>query len=199
MSRRPRCRAAALGLLLAGCSFLEPRADPTRFFVLSPVTDAGAAVADPGLAIVLGPVLVPDYLVRPEIVSRTGPNQVDPSRLDRWAEPIDRALVRVLCLDLAALLPRSSVVAFPAAAGAKPDVTIEIEIDAFEAERAGPVRLAGRWHVRSARDPPRAAREFRLERPLEGGETPAIVAGMSDLLAELAGDIAAELGAGTAH
>jgi uncharacterized lipoprotein YmbA len=127
-------------------------------------------------------------------VRRAGPNQLEPSRVDRWAEPVDRALVRVLCLDLGALLPQSSVVPFPA--GDKPSLEIEIDLAAFEADAKGTARLRARWHVRDAE--PRVVRECKLEREAESSETPAVVAAMSALLADLAACIAAELGAGGA-
>jgi uncharacterized lipoprotein YmbA len=194
--RIARLSLAALGLLCA-CSILDPRADPTRFFVLSPSAQAGAeGAADPAAAIAVGPVRMPDYLLRPELVRRVGPNQLEPSRVDRWAEPIDRALLRVLCLDLAALLPRSTVIPYPAPAGEKPALQIELELSAFEADRAGAARLQARWEVRDRKG--RTVHGCSLEREAGSGETPAMVAALSELLADLSRSIAAELGAGAA-
>ena len=182
MKKKPPLRAALALALLCGCSILEPRPDPTRFFVLSEAAPAGAApAADPELMIALGPVHLPDYLLRPELVRRLGPNQLEPSRADRWGEPIDRALVRVLCLDLAALLPRSTIVAFPAPAGEKAALQIEIDVAGFEADGAGMARLAARWRVRGGDRP--AAGERLLEREAQSGETHDVVAAMSALLA----------------
>ena len=193
-------RLARLSVLffLAGCSILEPRADPTRFFVLSPaVPPDGAAVAEPALVVAVGPVRLPDYLLRPELVRRAGPNQLEPSRVDRWAEPLDRALLRVLCLDLAALLPHSSIVPFPVAPSDKPALQVELELTAFEGDRAGHVRLEGRMYLRDLAHGSRVAREFRLERAAANGETPELVATLSSMLSELAAVIAHEVGAGS--
>ena len=80
--------ACAALALLSGCSLLEPRQDPTSFFVLSPEAQADAASAAGDAEktqIALGPVRLPDYLLRPELVRRSGPNQLEPSRVDRWA------------------------------------------------------------------------------------------------------------------
>jgi len=212
-TRPPALRGLALATCLAlvalvaitamtGCSILEPRADPTRFFVLAPVAGGEAAPAaagnapGPALVIVLGPVVLPDYLLRPEIVRRTGPNQLEPSRVDRWGEPLDRAILRVLCLDLASSLPGSSVVPFPAAPGARPDAAIEIEIVGFEADSAGVVRLQGRWRFRAPHEAAEGFREIGLERSVGSPETPDVVAGMSALLAELARGLAVELETG---
>ena len=85
-----------LGILCSGCSILEPREDPTRFFVLSPGgAETLAPESDAKLSITVGPLRLPAYLLRPEIVTRAGENELDPSPFDRWAEPIDGAILRV--------------------------------------------------------------------------------------------------------
>ena len=182
-------------LLVGACTFLEPRADPTRYFVLAPLAAPAAPAASAQLAVVVGPLQLPDYLLRPEIVRLAGPNQVQPSQMDRWAEPIDRAVLRVLCLDLAALLPSSSVVPFPARAS-QAAVGVEIEVVAFEADPAGTTRLEGIWHLRDAPEGQRDGHTFRLERPAGSVETAEVVLAMSELVRELAEQIAAELGTG---
>ena len=184
-------------LLIGACSFLEPCADPTRYFVLAPETTNAALTESTQLTLVVGPVQLPDYLLRPEIVRRAGPNQVEPSQIDRWAEPIDRAFLRMLWLDLAVRLPQCSVVPFPSSAS-KDAVGVEIEVMAFEADRAGIARLEGSWHLRDAPEGQRAAHAFRLERAAGSGETAAVVGAMSGLVGELAGQIAGELGGGAA-
>jgi len=187
--------ACAALALLSGCSLLDPRQDPTRFFVLSPEAqaDAASAAGDAEKTLIaLGPVRLPDYLLRPELVRRSGPNQLEPSRVDRWGEPLDRAVSRVLCLDVAALLPNSQVVPFPAPAGEKPALQIEIDVTAFEADRAGATRLEARWRWRSGTRS--VARAGTFERAAGSGETAAAVSAMSALLAELAQSIAADLG-----
>src|SRR4029077_20509436 len=72
--------AAGLGALLLGaCSLLAPR-DRSRFYVLTPlaVTDPTSSATPPGrrMALGLGPVNVPSYLDRPEIVTRVNPNEL---------------------------------------------------------------------------------------------------------------------------
>ena len=60
-----------LGILCSGCSILEPREDPTRFFVLSPGgAETLAPESDAKLSITVGPLRLPAYLLRPEIVTR---------------------------------------------------------------------------------------------------------------------------------
>lgn len=200
-----RALAAALAALaLSACTVLEPRADPTRFFVLAPRAAQGAAAADAAdgaaradgtPAVLVGPLRLPDYLLRPEVVRRVGPNQLEPSRVDRWAEPLDKAFLRVLALDLAALLPRGSVLAHPAPSAERPALQIELDAAAFEGDREGRVRLAGLWSLRDLRASDRTVHPFALERQAASPETPALVEAMSALVAELAAEIARTTGA----
>ena len=182
------------GLLLCACSVLEPREDPTRWFVLSPAGEASGAPAPAARLVVVGPLRLPDYLLRPELVRRAGPNELQPSRVDRWSEPLDRAMLRVLCLDLMALRPGERIAPFPADAGEQPAGSIEIVVTAFEADAAGLVRLQGLWRLRGANGQGGEARDFRLERAAASGETGDVVAAMSGLLQDLAGDVASALG-----
>jgi len=144
-------------------------------------------------------VRLPDYLLRPEIVRRAGENQLEPSGVDRWAESVDRAFARVLCLDLAARLPKGTVVAFPEAASEDSAVRVEVEVTAFEGTTAGLVHLDARFTVRDPRTGSRIARESRLERAASGEGTAAVVAAMSAAIGELADAIARELAAVSAR
>jgi len=184
------------GLLLCACSVLEPREDPTRWFVLAPAGEARAAPSPAARLVVVGPLRLPDYLLRPELVRRAGANELQPSRVDRWSEPLDRAVLRVLCLDLAALRPDDRVVAFPAEAGEQPAGSIEVAVTAFEADAAGLARLQGSWRLRGASGAGGPSRDFRLERAAESGEAPAVVGAMSGLIEELAKELATALGGG---
>ena len=94
MIRHHASRAAALlftagALALAGCAGV---ADPTRYYVLSsapaaPGDSAPTAISTTGVGI--GPVLVPGYLNRTQIVTRGANDVVEISTYHRWAEPLE--------------------------------------------------------------------------------------------------------------
>src|SRR6185437_10868913 len=112
-------RSIVLGaLLMAGCgTLLAPRHDPTSFFILAALPANGAvgsaSSAARALSIGLGPVQLPDYLQRDEIITRTGPNRVVISETDRWAEPLGDSFRRVLGNDLSGRLDGADVVPYP--------------------------------------------------------------------------------------
>ncbi|QYM79551.1 PqiC family protein [Horticoccus luteus] len=98
--------AASLALF-AGCNVLpKPGPDPTRYFVLTDSTPAGAP-AEPsaerpvnGLVIGLRTLDVPGYLKSRSIVVRDGANEVTYQDYARWAEPLEVGLGRTLRLCL---------------------------------------------------------------------------------------------------
>ena len=71
--------------LLTGCG----RSIPPRFYVLSPLPRGQQVSApDKPLVIGIGPVELPPYLDRPQIVSRPDANRIALAEFDRWAEPL---------------------------------------------------------------------------------------------------------------
>jgi uncharacterized lipoprotein YmbA len=108
-----------LGIAVVGCSVLSPQEDRTRYFVLRPVASSGSTVpagiagADHTVTIGLGPVSVPRYLDRPEVVTRLTDTEFSASETDRWGEPLDTGVSQVLAQDLSSELPGLEVEPFP--------------------------------------------------------------------------------------
>jgi len=133
---------------------LEPKPDPSRFFVLTPVPDAGVAApialgsggSAPSLG--LGPVTLPAYLSRPEIVTRAEPNRIDLSDHDRWAEPLDKNFSAVLAQNLGTLLSTPKVVTYPWYRPATFDYQVAVEVSCFDTDTAGTATLKARWEIR---------------------------------------------------
>ncbi len=181
-------RYTLLGVvLLAGC--LGPRQDTSALFLLSPVPPP-AAESTIAVAIGLGPITIPGYLDRPQVIVRISDNQIALSEADRWAEPLAANIARTLEENLTALLPGSSYVAFPWYLSEEPDVALALEFRRFEADQTGAVTLDATWSLERA--------GVRIDRGdaliAEGADAPdrvAAVAAHSRALAELSRQIAA--------
>jgi uncharacterized lipoprotein YmbA len=143
-------------VMVAGCSLtsvLEPRKDPTRFYVLAPMDASSRAVpliysaggASKVIAIGLGPVKFPAYLAREEIVTHSTANRVDVSDIDQWAEPLDKNFVSVLAQNLTILLG-AQVKTFPWYRTAL-DYQIALDVERFDTDSAGTAIIIGRWEI----------------------------------------------------
>lgn len=173
--------------LLAGCVTLSsPNA---QLYTLSasngdapPPTEQDAAQL-PVLAI--GPVDLPDYLRRPQIVSREGQNRIQVAEFDRWAAPLNEQVERVLAENLAARLPQLVVVNYREQRF-RPRYRITMSIERFERQGDGRVRLAGRWTLANAETGAALlSRRDSIDVPVQGQGYEAVAAAQSMALAKL--------------
>ena len=199
--------AMALGALLAigGCA---PREAPSRFYVLTPVAAgapmvdrpaSGAAATAPAPAdarpptVGVGPVRLPGYLDRPQIVTRKSPDQVDLGEFDRWAEPLADAIPRTVAENLAALLPNERVALFPWAGPRSIAYQVLVDVARFDGAPGGDVVLEGSWRILGPDRKDLAERRFAITEACGGPGYPPLVAAMSRALGALSRDIAAAL------
>ena len=175
---------------LAACTIFAPRPDSSRFFTLTPIggaESASGALRDRTLGI--GPITLPNYLDRPELVTRVGPNEVRNATFDYWAGSLQKQFASTLAQNLQTLLGPSAIVTSPWYPGSPPDVSVEVDVVEFERGPDGEARLVARWRLSKAGKDAHAA-EARLTRPTT--EDPAsTVAALSELLAQFSRDIAA--------
>jgi uncharacterized lipoprotein YmbA len=137
---------------MGGCSPLAPRPDYSKFFVLTPISDpsvpsAPVTSARP-LAIGLGPVDFPDYLKRPQVVTRTSANELDFSPVDRWGEPLEVNFNRVLSENLSQLLGTSDIIDYPWSRRTDINYQVVINVQRFETDSNGQSQLRARWIIR---------------------------------------------------
>jgi uncharacterized lipoprotein YmbA len=179
----------SLGLLLAGCG----SSPPNNFYVLS----AHAFPAPSGVAPALGvgPISIPEYLGRQNMVYNRVENTVQVAGQDMWAEPLGDGIQRVLVLNLTGLLNTQSVTIFPWRPERAPEFGIEVnllQLDANENEAL----LTADWLVyRPGNAGPGSRRISRLRLPLPPGapEPEQVAAAYSTLLFQLSEIIAAAI------
>jgi len=141
--------ALAVGACLTGCSFLKPAKSTARYFVLTPTPASGSAAAPSGsMAVGVGQVKLPAYLLNTSLAIRQGTNQIDYLTSDLWAERLDTGFQRVLAANLAVLLPADRVLL---SAWQKDAVAAEayVIIEQFDVDASGRGALAVRWRILS--------------------------------------------------
>lgn len=189
----------SLGLIgAAGCSsLLAPRPDRSKFYVLTPEPSAGQvsqASAGAGMSIGLGPITTPDYLDRPEIVTRTGPNELHLSENDRWAEPLGVGFAHVLARDLAARLSAAQIHSFPWYNSTPINYQVEIQVHHFETDSSGRSELVAHWAIVNGRTHDIIdSASTTLARSGSPGDTAVGVAALSQILGEFSDQIATRL------
>ena len=135
-----------LGVLTAtGCSFLEPKPDSSRYFLLRPMAESGSTPRSNDLILGLGPVTVPDYLDRIEMLEHVGPYEVRYSARDRWVEPLGTQIERTLAENLEALLRPQALVAYPWYRDAGVGFQVEVSFSPIRPDQEGAWREMAEW------------------------------------------------------
>jgi uncharacterized lipoprotein YmbA len=186
--------AGLLGAVLLGLTSCS--SPPTRFYVLShlPSSAQPSTAAEQGLAIGVGPVQLPDYLDRPQIVTRSSDNELKLANFAQWAESLQDNFAQVLADNLAILLPTRQVPVFPWSRTTPIDYQVKVKVIRFDRTAGGESVLNARWSIISG-DGSRAliVRESSYSVLPEGDDHAATVAAMNQTLALFSRDIAAAL------
>jgi hypothetical protein len=134
-------------MALAGCG----TSAPTRFYVLSPIpaSEEGSRVVldERCLAIGIGPITLPQYLERPQIVTRLGSNEMKLADFDQWAEPLKDNVSRVLSENLSALLCADAMAIFPWTGSTPVDYQVQVEVIRLDGRLGGEAMLTARWAI----------------------------------------------------
>ncbi|MBP2676051.1 MAG: hypothetical protein H6Q84_2891 [Deltaproteobacteria bacterium] len=185
MMRRLAAHVLLYSLAVAGAGCASPR---SSFYTLSPPAKPEAASA--GYSVAVGPVSVPEVVDRPQIVVRSGPNQVSIDEFHRWASPLPEEIARAVAGNLGSApgTPQVSVYPGPASTGARYRVVIDVM--SFDSAPGDSATLDAVWIVRSGQDgPPRTGRTTVREAAQENSY-PALVAAHGRALGKLSADIA---------
>ena len=182
---------------LGGCAGTKPSKFYTLNSLSAPGERSGAVSAERGIAVAVGPVAIPDYLDRPQILTRSGPRELKLAEFDRWAGSFEQDVSRVLTENLSALLAPDNVIVlrwgrdaypFPAA------FRVGVDVTRFEGTIGESVILAARWSVSREEDRKILfVHESILKEPVEGQDYDALVEAMSRALAGLSREIAAAI------
>jgi len=182
-------------LVLGGCLGGGSQTPPTRYFVLNslhtaqnknhPVAELKDAV------VVVGPLTLTQVLDRPQIIIRQSNNEIRVLDLDRWAEPLQENLTRVVVDNLAVLLSNGRVIRFPPARSIPVTYQIIIEVTRFDGNPKEQVMLRARWGILGDNgDSVLLKQESVLNEPSNGDTIAEMVSAQSRLVAKFSRDLA---------
>lgn len=142
----------SLAALIGGCA--TPSV-PANFYLLAaqPPAQAGLPPVPQNTWIGLGPIALPAYLDRPELVIRGSAHRLQVSDFDLWAGPLGREVTRVIETNLAGLLGTHRIVAHPWRPGLPVDWQLEIDIVQLDHFSDGTTHLRAHWSLFGATGP----------------------------------------------
>lgn len=180
-------------LALSGC--LRNNASP-QFYMLNAGSVTNTEIKPLPLAqdtvVGLGPVRIPEYLNRPQMVTAVSENQYRLDEQHRWAERLDQNISRALLQSLSGQLGAVQIVRHPWPQRQNIDYQASIDILELHRDAGGQSRLAAQWEIKN-RDRTLAGRRFACELPVAQDDYEALVKAQSECLKRLSTDIAGAL------
>ncbi|MDH3445383.1 MAG: PqiC family protein [Deltaproteobacteria bacterium] len=136
----------ALGALTTGCAS-TPK---SRFYTLS--ATAAPVATTSTLSVIVGPVSVPAVVDRPQIVVDMGANQVRLEDFNRWAEPLQNNIARVVADNLVQMLGTPRVNLLAQTSSTNSDYRAAVDVQSFQSAPGKAAMLDAIWTVRRTTD-----------------------------------------------
>lgn len=195
--RDNRLALAVLIVTISLCGCVAVNKTPIRYYTLSSVQPAGRQM-DPSpvttpVTVGVGPIDIPDYLERPQILLREGDHGITVAEHDRWAGTLKQEISRVLVENIGGLLPSGSTVLYWKR-NVPIDCRVSVDVTRLDVIPGSSVTMEAQWAVfMKDRKAPVLLRTRRFSEPLEKNDIAAAVSAIGKALGKLSGEISAEV------
>jgi len=131
----------ALAVCLSACA---GKSASSKFYVLNSLPQPALSAGE-GIVIGVFPVSMPDYLDRPQIVTRVSENELKLDEFSRWAEPLKDSFTRALVQNLSTILNTAKVIKTTQSTGSLMSLQVAVEVVQFDGALGGDVVLIAKW------------------------------------------------------
>lgn len=178
-------------VLITGCGVTKP----SKYYLLTPVEQSSSGtLSAPTKVLGIGPVTFPAYLDRPQIVLRSGGNQLEYAESHRWAEPLKAAFSHTLSENLSIMLLAERTVIYPWSRSTVLDYQVIVNVSRFDADASGTVILTADWEIiRSSDSKVMDQNKATYTEAAGSSDYPAIVAAQSRAVEQLSRNIASAI------
>jgi uncharacterized lipoprotein YmbA len=185
---------SVLLITLGGCVSSQS----SKFYMLEPMPGSPGspriAELDQAISIGIGPVTIPDYLDRPQIVTRTDQNMVQLAEFNRWAEPLFSNISRTLVENLVSLLGTDSVVPYPWPGSLEVSYQVPVDVYRLDGSPGAKAILDAQWSILGKKGKKvLMVRRSNIIELTDGPSFEALVAAQSRALGKLSREIASAL------
>ena len=181
--------------IMTGCSFWGGSQPITKNYILhsfySDAIQPPPVAQMPDIGILVGPIRMPMYLDRIDIVIRDSQNQVRLANLAQWAGPLQENFTRVLAENLSVLLATDKVSIFPSTRAMRFDYNVMVSVTRFDGMPGKKTILRARWSIlNEKRKKMLFEKSSRIEEPTTDASMEGLVAAESRAVAALSHEIA---------
>jgi len=144
-----RVGVVCLAFGLSGCVSI-PNSPTPRFYALSAIsgTQVSKTINIPaGVIISIGPVKIPEYQDRPQIVTKDKEGMLKFDEFNRWGESLDHGVTRLIREDLSVLLPKAKLIVYPSNPLVAVKYQVALEVIDLDSELDGDMSFVVQWTV----------------------------------------------------
>jgi len=175
-----------LGLCLMGCGTTQQ----SNFYQFDESVSPSLTGIEQGHVIGVGPLQLPEYLNRPQIVTRNSAYHLNISEYHRWVEPLNDSITRMLVKNLSNNLHSNRVYWIPRQDRHFPlDLRVVIDIGRFDGQLGKEISLESRWSLFNKQDKPILTRVSLIKEVVDGPDYESLVIAMSKALKALGSEI----------
>ena len=180
-----------VALFLTACG----TSPPAKFYSLTPMSlqspTEKTVLPEKNVVIAIGPIEIPEYLDRLEIVTRAEENQLIISEFDLWGGSIKTDISRVLVEDIGSFLAGDGIAVIVWKTTMAESYRVPIILHRFDAAPGKNLVLKAQWAVIDKEGKYFLSfRETIVTKPVKGNSYSAAVASMSETLGDLSKAIA---------
>lgn len=182
--------ALTIGLALVTACGSSP---PTRYYQLEERVSQTDNSSSSTLSVRVGPLYIARYLQQPNIVTRQDDYQVEVAEFDRWVEPLEQSIGRILTTNLSDTLSSNWVHEFGVGNDAieRFDYQVLVTITRFDVDANDTATLTAQWNLVTPQPSVTVlAKRTVLTQPVASSSYSSQAAALSDLISELAKEIA---------
>ena len=195
-----RLGVGCIALTLGGCISLpnSPISPTPRFYMLSATGDHQISKKidiTSDLLVGIGPVKIPEYLNRPQMVTLSKEKMLQFAQFDRWGEPLDLGVARLIREDLTAMLSGAKLTLYPWNPLMVVKYQVVVEVVQLNSELDRDMFLVAQWTIIDVQNSKvMMIKKSKFRRPIMPQNYSGLVQTLSHECASLSGQIADTLG-----
>jgi len=187
-----------LALALGGCIAMSNSPTP-RFYALQAMDESQASekfTIPSSVIIGIGPVKVPEYQNRPQIVTQDTNSLITFAQFDRWGEPLDLALLHLVSANLSVILPGATLEISPWNLAIPVKYQVIMDVVRLESRLDKDISLTVQWSVIDLENKKMVlTKKSEFSKPIEPHNYSGLAKTLSMECASLSGEIAKTLSA----
>jgi uncharacterized lipoprotein YmbA len=181
-----------LSIVVSSCSIIGTTR-PAQFYILDAVATQNSNQAN-NLHLGVGPILIPGYINRPQMATKSESAELTYAEFSRWAEPMDEMFTRTLTQNITINTGSNSIISYPWSSSANLNNELTAKIIKFENNTSGDALLIVQWQLLINNDAQQASSiysEFRAS--ANSARQPDRVSALNDTIKQFADEVVSRI------